>query len=289
MRLQIVALLLLLAVAGCFLWVTPGGAVQQSLLPLQIRVQPFKSSGTWQPVTIREPFGPAESAIVICDMWDKHWCRGATARVEDLARRMDPVLRLAREAGVLVIHAPSDTMPFYKDYPQRRLVLEAPAAQHPADLSLPDPPLPIDDSDGGCDTPGDKEHQAWMRESPLLSMGPHDAISDNGDQIYNLLRQRKIGTLFIMGVHANMCILNRTFAIKQMTRWGLRCVLVRDLTDAMYNPARRPFLSHAGGTALVIEYIEKYWCPSVRSADLMAAMKAVRISADAGQPPAPGR
>ena len=272
MRSQILAVVLVMAIAGCILLVTPGNAVQPSTLALQIRVQPFKSSDAWQPVTIHERFAPAESAIVICDMWDKHWCRGATGRVEDLARRMDPVLRQAREAGVLVIHAPSDTMPFYKDYPQRRMILEVPVVKPPADLTLPDPPLPIDDSDGGCDTPGDKEHQAWMRENPLLSMGPHDAISDNGDQIYNLLRQRKIGTLFIMGVHANMCILNRTFAIKQMTRWGLHCILVRDLTDAMYNPARRPFVSHAAGTGLVIEYIEKYWCPSVRSADLMAVM-----------------
>lgn len=262
--------------AGTFALIAGGGvallAVQGLSLPLQVRVQPFKNSDTWQPVSIRGEFSAADSAIVICDMWDRHWCGGATRRVEDLARRMDPVLRKARHAGVLVIHAPSDTMEFYKDYPQRRLALQAPVVKHPEDLNIPGPPLPIDDSDGGCDTPGDKEHQAWTRENPLLSMGLNDAISDNGNEIYNLLRQRNIHTLFIMGVHANMCILNRTFAIKQMTRWGLRCVLVRDLTDAMYNPARRPFVSHTSGTGLVIEYIEKYWCPSTRSADLMAAM-----------------
>jgi hypothetical protein len=42
---------------------------------------------------------------------------------------------------------------------------------------------------------------------------------------------------------------------------GVRCNLVRDLTDAMYNPARRPFVSHDHGTELVIEHIEKYWRP----------------------------
>jgi nicotinamidase-related amidase len=245
----------------------------QFVAPLQLRVQPFKNSDVWQAVTARGEFTAAESAIVVCDMWDKHWCAGATRRVEDLARRMDPVLRRARQAGVLVIHAPSETMEFYKDYPQRQLVLLAPKVTPPERLHFPDPPLPIDDSDGGCDTPGDKEHQAWKRENPLLSVGPRDAISDNGEEIYNLLRQRKINTLFIMGVHANMCILNRSFAIKRMTEWGLRCVLVRDLTDAMYNPARKPFVSHAAGTELVIEHIEKYWCPSTRSADLLAALK----------------
>ena len=39
-------------------------------------------------------------------------------------------------------------------------------------------------------------------------------------------------------MHTNMCILDRTFSIKQMVRWGVDIALVRDLTDAMYNPAR---------------------------------------------------
>lgn len=75
-----------------------------------------------------------------------------------------------------------------------------------------------------------------------------------------------------MGVHTNMCILNRTFAIKAMTRWGLRCVLVRDLTDSMYNPKMPPFLAHDQGTELVIEHIEKYWCPTVTSGEIMQAL-----------------
>ena len=264
------------AVAGIGVLALADGA-RQLTIPLQVRVQPFKSSDAWQPATIHENFSAGESAIVICDMWDRHWCDGATKRGVDVAQRMDPVLRKAREAGVLVIHAPSDTMDFYKDYPQRKLVLSAPKVEPPKALEIADAPLPIDDSDGGCDTPGSKEHIAWARETPLLSMGPQDAISDNGAEIYNLLKQRDIRTLFIMGVHTNMCILNRSFAIKQMTRWGMRCVLVRDLTDAMYNPAQRPFVSHAAGTALVIEHIERYWCPSARSADLMAAMEQSRV------------
>jgi hypothetical protein len=70
-----------------------------------------------------------------------------------------------------------------------------------------------------------------------------------------------------------MCILNRTFAIRQMTKWGQHCILIRDLTDAMYNPARRPFVSHERGTELVIEHIEKYWAPTIASDDLVRALK----------------
>ena len=245
------------------------------VLPLRSRVQPFKGSDIWDAVTVKDSFPVGASAIIICDMWDKHWCGSASTRVADLARRMDPVLRKARAAGMLIIHAPSDTMEFYKDYPQRKLVLAAPKVTPPAELKISDPPLPIDDSDGGCDTPGFKEHQAWTRENAALSMGPADAISDNGEEIYNLLREKGIHNLFLMGVHANMCILNRSFAIRQMTRWGIRCVLVRDLTDAMYNPKSRPYVTHAAGTELVIEHIEKYWCPTAMSSDLVAALEHV--------------
>src|SRR5205807_2616532 len=95
-----------------------------------------------------------------------------------------------------------------------------------------------------------------------------DFVSDNGQEVYSLLKQRGLENLLVMGVHTNMCVLNRTFAIKQMTRWGIRCVLVRDLTDTMYNPKMRPFVSHDKGTELVVAHIEKYWCPSCTSAML---------------------
>ena len=32
-------------------------------------------------------------------------------------------------------------------------------------------------------------------------------------------------------------------------------------------------VSHADGTRLVIEYVEKFWCPTVTGADLLAAVR----------------
>jgi hypothetical protein len=36
----------------------------------------------------------------------------------------------------------------------------------------------------------------------------------------------------------------------------------------MYDPRKRPFVSHARGTELVVEHIEAKWCPSISSDDL---------------------
>jgi nicotinamidase-related amidase len=204
-------------------------------------------------------------------MWDNHWCKGAAGRVDILARKMAPVIDRARAAGIQVIHAPSEVMDFYKEYPQRQAMLQLTRVEPPAPLALADPPLPIDDSTGGCDTP-DKFYKAWTREHAAVPIAPSDRISDNGAEIYSFLRERGIRNLLVMGVHTNMCVLNRSFAIKQMSKWGIRCALVRDLTDTMYNPRDRPFVAHDKGTELVVEHIEKYWCPSLTSAQLLAAL-----------------
>lgn len=247
----------------------------QMQLKLRTWIHPFHGSSAWAPATFEQPIPSNHAAIIICDMWDKHWCKGATTRVEDLARRMEPVLEKARAKSILIIHAPSETMPYYANAPGRQLAERAPKVNPPAEIvSLENaPPLPIDDSDGGCDTPGDKEHKAWQRETSLLQIEAGDVISDDGKEIYNVLRERGINTVLMMGVHANMCILNRTFGIRQLTKWGVHCILVRDLTDAMYNPASAPHVSHSAGTELVIEYIEKYWAPSVLSGDLLEQLK----------------
>ena len=76
-----------------------------------------------------------KTAIIICDMWDKHWCSGATERVNGLVEKMAPFLEAARKRGIQIIHAPSETMPFYQDAPQRKA--------HARALPKIDPPAPL--------------------------------------------------------------------------------------------------------------------------------------------------
>jgi hypothetical protein len=53
-----------------------------------------------------------------------------------------------------------------------------------------------------------------------------------------------------------------------MANLGKNVAFVRDLTDTMYNPEKKPNVSHFEGTDLVIEHVEKYWCPSFTSTDI---------------------
>jgi hypothetical protein len=57
-------------------------------------------------------------------MWDDHWCPNAAKRVAEMAKPMNELVRLAREKGLLIIHAPSSTVDFYKDTPAHKRAKE---------------------------------------------------------------------------------------------------------------------------------------------------------------------
>jgi nicotinamidase-related amidase len=222
----------------------------------------------------------ARTAIVICDMWDSHTCGMSAQRVALMAPRMNQVVSAARSLGVMVIHAPSDTMQFYDGTPWRERMKNAPMAASPFPIldRCPRVPaeehdFPIDDSAGGCDDPILKTFKGppypWTREHPAIDIVGFDGVSDRGQEVYNFCKQEGIDKIVLMGVHTNICILNRGFGTRQMTRLGFDVVLARDLTDAMYDPRTRPFVSHARGTELVVEHIERMWAPSIVSDDLL--------------------
>ena len=75
-------------------------------------------------------------------------------------------------------------------------------------------------------------------------------------------------TCMLMGVHTNMCVLGRPFGLRQLVLHGKNALLVRDLTDTMYNSRKWPYVSHFQGTDRIIEHIEKFVAPTITSTDL---------------------
>jgi nicotinamidase-related amidase len=218
----------------------------------------------------------AETAIIVCDMWDDHFCKLAAQRVGVMAPAMNRVLSAAREHGVMIVHAPSGTMDVYANTPHRKRMQEAKAAKPPVPIAgwchldpKREPPLPVDTSKCSCDDPVvGPAVRKYNRQHAGLDIAGYDGVSDSGPEIYNFFVQEGINNVVLMGVHTNMCVLGRPFGIRQMVRLGKNVVLARDLTDAMYDPRQPPYVSHARGTELVIEHIERFWCPSIRGKDL---------------------
>jgi nicotinamidase-related amidase/type 1 glutamine amidotransferase len=222
----------------------------------------------------KRSWDPRKTALVICDMWDTHTCPNAASRVGEMAPRVDAFAKALRAKGVLIIHCPSDVTSFYENTPQRALAKSAPVVAPKVPLQrwcaldpAKEDPLPIDDSDGGCDCPttwkkGDP--WPWKRQHPAIEIVEGDALTDSAEAYY-LMRQRGIENVLVCGVHLNRCVLGRPFAIRQLTAQGMNVALVRDLTDSLYNPAQRPWVNHFHATELMVRHVEKFWCPTVSS------------------------
>src|SRR3954471_312243 len=72
-----------------------------------------------------------KTAIIVVDMWDNHWCKGAAKRVAELAAPVNKLVAEGRHRGVLVVHCPSTCVDFYKDTAARRRAIAAPDAKPP--------------------------------------------------------------------------------------------------------------------------------------------------------------
>jgi nicotinamidase-related amidase len=245
-------------------------------LRLQLRERPKTADGAFQVVERTVDWDAAATAIIVCDMWDGHYCKSAARRVNVMVPRMNEVLSHARDHGVQIIHAPSGVIYNYEDTPYRERLKRAKAVKPPVPIAAwchldpaKEPPMPVETEKCSCDDPiVGSAVRRFNFQHPGLDITGYDGVSDNGQEIYNFLEQEGIQNVVLMGVHTNMCVLGRPFGIRQMVRLGKNTVLARDLTDAMYDPRQPPFVSHARGTEMVIEHIEKFWCPSILSIDL---------------------
>lgn len=241
---------------------------------------------------------PRATAVIVCDVWDQHHCRNAVDRLGEFAPRIAAVCAVVRERGGTVIHAPSDCMPAYADHPARLRVLELvdrklPVGFEPAAdaawwcSALPgelEAEYPLDQSLGGEDD-DPARHAAWSAELTALGRNPGmpwktqsklvpidpeaDFVSDRGDEVSRVLASRGVRHVMLVGVHLNMCVLGRPFGLRRMVAAGLDTVLVRDLTDTMYDPAQWPYVDHYTGTDLMIDHVERHVCPTITSDQIL--------------------
>ncbi len=274
-------------------WAAEPAPAEALELSLRSRVETSAGSGRHHAVVEPQSWDPATTALIVCDVWDLHHCLNAVRRVGEFGPRLNEVVQNARERGVTIINAPSDCMEAYGDHPARRRAMETPkASQLPDDIeswcsripSEEQAVYPIDQSDGGEDDDpaehaewrakleamGRNPNLPWEQQSDLIEIdGERDYISDKGDEVWSILEERGIENVILTGVHTNMCVLGRPFGLRQMAKNGKNVVLMRDMTDTMYNPARWPYVSHFTGTDYIIEHIEKFVCPTITSDQLI--------------------
>ncbi|MFG0267589.1 MAG: hypothetical protein ACF8AM_20920 [Rhodopirellula sp. JB055] len=264
-------------------------AMAQSGLELKLQSQSKSDAGDFVVQQEDESWEASKTAIIVCDVWDYHHCFNAVGRLNEMAPRMNEVIAEARRRGVTIIHSPSGCIDFYADDPARKRAIQAPVAENlPKEIgawcySIPaeeEAEYPVDQSDGGEDD-DPEEHAAWAAKLESMGRDPKkpwrrqlktieidhsvDFITDQGDEVWNVLESKNIDNVILLGVHTNMCVLGRPFGLRQMTKNGKNVVLMRDMTDSMYNPKMWPYVSHFEGTRRVISHIERYVCPTITS------------------------
>jgi hypothetical protein len=134
-------------------------------------------------------------AVVVSDMWDTHWCETLAAGTAALAIHIDAFLDDVRSVGGVVIHAPTQTEPFYESSPQyvaarslRRPIPKRRAV--PAEIALPsfagcgcDAQQCLRPADTGTEWPS-----PWTSQQHRIAIAENDyVVCEDGEAAYGVL------------------------------------------------------------------------------------------------------
>ncbi|MFN8708754.1 MAG: NPCBM/NEW2 domain-containing protein [Planctomyces sp.] len=209
-----------------------------------------------------EKVDPQRVGIIAVDVWNYHWCKTATMRVDAFVPRINRALEEARKLGMTVMLCPSDVVDNYSGYPQREAVFGLPRITVPSLVEVSCPPVP---DAGGCACGNERcaGNYGWDGMHPGLRIGENDLMPDSQAEVYAICRQAGLTHLIYTGFHTQVCLLGKPMGLKAMKSAGLTCLLARDMTDAHpgYDPARQftPDLN----TAQVVEHFEKHLAPTI--------------------------
>ena len=218
-----------------------------------------------------EKVDPKHVGVIAVDVWNYHWCKTATMRVDAIVPRMNKALDAARSMGMTVMLCPSDVVDNYVGYPQREAVLAMTKLPVPSVVNVTCPPVP---DAGGCACGRERcaVNYGWDGMHPALRIAEADLMPDTQAEVYTLCQQRGLTHLIYVGFHTQVCLLGKPMGLKAMKSAGLRCVLARDMTDAHpgYDPARNftPDLN----TEQVVEHFEKHLAPTIHFQEELAKL-----------------
>ena len=230
---------------------------------LRTRVQPFKNLDEWKETTTSFNLAPKDTAIVICDMWDKHWCPSASRRCGEMAVKMADVVNVARKKGILIIHAPSDTMSSTRTRRPASDCRTSRRSRCPSRWICPIRSVPSTTATVGATTirqivqgvePATRGHSHRRGTRRHLRQRPRDL------QLSERERHRHHPDHGSPHQHVRAASVVRD----QTDDAGGHAPHPRaDLTDSMYNPKSKPMVTHDEGTQRIVQFIENTGVPLV--------------------------
>lgn len=221
-----------------------------------------RDPATGRVILTQERVDPRQVGVIAVDVWNFHWCKTATMRVDAIVPRMNEALDAARALGMTVMLCPSDVVDNYVGFPQREAVFALPQVPVPKVMEVTCPPVP---DAGGCACGRERcgVNYGWDGMHPALRIGEADLMPDTQAEVYAVCQKYGLTHLIYVGFHTQVCLLGKSMGLRAMKESGLRCVLARDMTDAHpgYDPARSftPDLN----TEHVVEHFERHLAPTI--------------------------
>ena len=184
---------------------------------------------------------------------------------------------VSRVMGVQIIHSPTEpAMGPYYQHPAYKYMATFPARAVPPALPHPEYPMPLNVDDGGAHgavievgTQATGYAQIEGLDIVFEEDGVKDGICEPFEPVWNLMQAKGIKNVIITGCATNMCVMVKPLGIKNWVERGVNVVVVRDLTRPMYSPASPPYVNLDVATRMMIDYLEKFWCPTVASEDIL--------------------
>ena len=188
----------------------------------------------------------AQAAIVLVDCWASHQVESVEQRSREIAKKaILPTVQACRQAGVTVIHAPSDG--WAGNYSHWRKLPGAEPSQQPRSDGPAWPPAAFRQRQGEyaqyivprlADEPAFRK---WHAVNPLESLrifdflGPDegDFMVGDADELRQLCHAKQIVHLFYAGFATNICVRFRDYGMHAMKENGYNVMLLRDCTTGI--------------------------------------------------------
>ena len=106
--------------------------------------------------------------------------------------------------------------------------------------------------------------------APEMEPQKGDVVIRTGEELHHLLEQRKILYLFYVGFATNICMLNRDYGMKLMSKRGFEIILARDATTGVEYAHT---LATLGQTAAAITTEESNIGYSITTSELLEAFE----------------
>ena len=206
----------------------------------------------------------SQAALVLVDVWDRHYLKDTAARSEVIIReKLVPLVSACRKAGLQVIHAPS---PGQAKGDPRWLQLKSEKKVPPAEPETW-PPREFRSKSGDYKAyarpaePRDAERAKYVGARtihPLVKPEGDDVVVATGEELHLYCKQEGIMFLFYAGFNTNACILLRDYGTIRMDERGYEVIIVRDCGAGMESFETHDELWQTRGAILFLEMFGKY-------------------------------